>query len=182
MPTSKAVWRSALGTLVALIGLSAPPIVGAAFLGGSPKTVFEFSGICLDCIGTVTGKLTLQNYVPGTEIDIPNFVSFVYDGSDLLAPFSVSANDLEFFDGALNADGTLATSVINFGSFQTSASNSDDFFIRNNGFWVIGSSDFGNSGQFTPALVPAPATLALLSLGLAGLQLRRRRTAALART
>lgn len=181
MIISKANWRSALGAFVVLLGLSAPFSVSI----GGPATTFSFSGTCTDCTGLVTGELTLRNFQAGQPFQLANFVSFDYRGSNLLAPFSVSASDLEFFDGALNADGSLASSVINFGSFQTSAGDNDDFFLRNNGFWVIGSADFGTAGRFTPtvpAAVPAPATLALLPLGLAWLHLRRRQSAAQART
>ena len=96
-----------------------------------PTTTFYFNGDCDDCAGAlvlgwiplapvfdvfhatgdgqyqhVTGTLVLSNFTPGVALTSANFVSFSYDGSSIIQPFTVTTAVLS---GTLNADGSLAT-------------------------------------------------------------------------
>ena len=45
-------------------------------------TSFNFTGTCtLDCTGTVTATLVLQNYAIGNTFNAGNFVSFTYNSN-----------------------------------------------------------------------------------------------------
>jgi hypothetical protein len=77
---------------------------------GSGQTVYKLVGTYSDYPGgTGIGYLTLQNYTPGSALNISNFVSFTYDGlihlayTANIAPFSSSS----VLSGSL--PGSLAT-------------------------------------------------------------------------
>ncbi len=176
---------------------------------------FNFSGQCYDC-GTydeqeqfhpeaVSGSLTLQDYTPGEFLDAANIVSFHYNGSRLLAPFTVDGANVYDAFGIINADGSIPNFpedstgyfAMNFyplhvGSNYYEGGRYLTYFTlygldsqdENSGYWEIGdcggectAADYGNQGTFST--VPAPGALALLGLGLLGLgAFRRKLTAA----
>jgi hypothetical protein len=159
-------------TFFALSGLltaaSIDPVVLAL-----PDKSYTFSGGCTDCTGTATGTLTVTgNYLLGSALSIFNFVSFTYDGTNLLPAYTITAAQTPFVSGSLPA--TLPSSA----SLDI-ASSSVEFLSFANGFWCTGpgcAADFGGSNSFTPAAVtPEPASLGLLTLGFAGIALRLRK-------
>jgi len=169
-----------------------------------PTTTFYFSGDCDDCAGTltagniyhatgdglyqhVTGTLVLSNFTPGVAMTTANFVSFSYDGSSVLQPFTVTAPST--FSATLNADGTPAgagffmlwdTPSVQFAvsPFATFCNSREqcEMVIQPSGVWHIAYRplDFGINGTFA---VPEPLSIALFGSGLVGLAaaLRRRR-------
>ena len=64
-------------------------VIAAAFLifflqpkTANADTTFNFTGTCtLDCTGTVTATLVLQNYAIGNTFNAGNFVSFTYNSN-----------------------------------------------------------------------------------------------------
>ena len=108
--------RLALAARAAFIALAAVPAAQAAL------TSFAFSANCVDCAdaaGTptyaVSGTLVLDNYMLGTAITFANFVSFTYNGSNLISPFYAKnvplavGSDPNFDQGAYVDDGNPAT-------------------------------------------------------------------------
>jgi hypothetical protein len=157
---------------------------------------FDWSGICTDCEGgaqPVTGSLMLTDFIAGEPLSVSNFVSFTYNGSSILDPFTIAAANATGLNGVLAADGTVTT----FFSLQWSLSSppgggasagtnppaapQNYFTVDTDGSWSLsyvspGDDDRGTNGTFTPASnVPVPATLLLLPLGLAAMRLMRRR-------
>jgi hypothetical protein len=165
---------SGIAALGLLLSATAP--TGASATAIPAQTIFNFSGDCDDCVGTfndglyqhVTGTLVLQNFIGGVPLNLGNFVSFHYDGSNLLAPFTVNANQASFLIGTLAADGrVLSPFDLFFGS---------KFEVAPTGQWLIDNfADVGPNGTFS---VPEPATLAIFGLGLLALGVTRRSRAA----
>lgn len=151
---------------------------------GLPTNVtrFVFSADCDDCIGglgdnlfqAVTGELILKDFVAGQALSLENFVSFSYDGSQLLDPFEVVQSDLSFLLGTISADGSVLD-TLNFGLFEllnTSCGLECSFLLASDGSWGIGGMDVGINGNLT-ARVSEPPVLALLLFGLIGFTARR---------
>lgn len=138
----------------------------------------------------VSGTLELQNFNPGAALDASNFVSFTYNGSSILDPFTINMGDLNTLSGVLDADGNVLTDVsMNWnatGSLSMICGPTCNLNVMANGLWSIGplsglfmyALDVGESGTFAGAPIPEPGTLALFGLGLLGLGLARRRKAA----
>jgi hypothetical protein len=140
--------------------------------------VFNWSGACVDCSGTVTGTLTLTSaYVQGTTITTGTggtFVSFTYNGSNLLSTFtinnsptnlSVSGNIPASLPGPANIEISTPTVTFATGTFAGGVSN-----------WCAGSScgaDHGTTSTFSAT--HEPTSLALLGAGLGAFGLLRRR-------
>lgn len=81
--------------------------VGASTVVQAQTSVWNFSGNCLDCIdqgdasnGPVTAKLTLTGYLGGALND-NHFVSFVYNGSNLIGPYEVDKVNTNNFGGMM---------------------------------------------------------------------------------
>ena len=65
---------------------------GATSVSSQDQT-FTFTGACTDCYdghASVSATLVLSNYTLGSAIGVGNFVSFTYNGSDLILPFTVT--------------------------------------------------------------------------------------------
>ena len=60
----------------------------------SSPQVYYFSGTCGDCSGTATAELTLTgDYTLGASLTTSNFLSFHYDGTNLLPAFTINSGD-----------------------------------------------------------------------------------------
>ena len=150
-----------------------------------PKTAnaatFNFTGTCtLDCTGTVTATLVLQNYTIGNPFNNTNFVSFSYHSS-IFPDVTINAAELGSLSGQFNSlPANANVNIISFSPF-------DFQFISgfSGGVWcaaVSCSGDFGVNGQWSVApAVPLPAALPLFATGLCALGVlgwRRKRRAA----
>lgn len=147
----------------------------------APATIvaYQFTGACSDCTGTGIGTLYLNDYTPGSTLDLGNFDKFTYS-SNLL---SYTMNAASILTGSLpttTGPGYLTLvgdgytfSALNFGAAAQP--------------WCTGAagscvSDFGFFSSFTflgTASVPEPATWAMMLGGfaLAGSTLRLGRRA-----
>lgn len=92
--------------------------VGASTVVQAQTSVWNFSGNCLDCIdqgdasnGPVTAKLTLTGYLGGALND-NHFVSFVYNGSNLILPYEVNTNNFGGMMGMLSGGSSQTFSLI----------------------------------------------------------------------
>ena len=180
---------------------------GMMFLGVAPSAhaglvlngsgAWRFFGNCVDCVAVgqppqgVTATLTLQNYIQGTALTNANFVSFRYDGSNLLPPgYTVSLASM----GISVVPNYIFTSLT--GNLTAGGSEGVNLgFNGPYGFFTLSSAnrawqtctgtpipncpdDLGNSGNFilnNAQTVPEPATYALMAVGLAALGVTSRK-------
>ncbi|MBY0502828.1 MAG: PEP-CTERM sorting domain-containing protein [Bryobacteraceae bacterium] len=155
-------------------------------------TNYYFTGTCSDCEGTVTGTLVLQGYTPGNTLDFTNFVSFTYDGSNLLGSYVIVPSMVTLFVGNIPANlpgpGSLVinTNVLNLTPTSKSllvlpvTVPTNPYFVAfPDGSWETGTggapADQGTGGSFSLTATPEPSSVLLLGAGLAALGLRRRR-------
>lgn len=159
--------------LVAVLALAATQRSSALI----STTTYNFTGTCQDCSGTATATLTvLGNYTLGTALSSSNVVSFTYNGTNLVTPFTITPSSPNFFvyGSITNYPGQNNVAI------SSSQSRTSGFFSNTNGSWGVGLLDHGIAslwGAAAPA-TPAPSTSILLALGLAmlaGFSLWRRR-------
>lgn len=136
---------------------------------------FDFSGQCDpgDCMGPVSAQLTLMNYTQGTPINSPaDFVSFTYDGSNLLPAFTLT--DKSFGLGILDIN--IPTILPGFAEVDLLADAGVFSSQAVGGSWCAASMpqsncslDNGFDGTWTlAATVAEPPSLVLLAVGLVG--------------
>jgi hypothetical protein len=160
--------------LALLSAATACAVPAEASVTVTPDKVFSFSGQCtLDCTGEATAELTLDSsYNLGDPLSSSNFISFHYDGTDALAPFTFTVSDVVTYGGAISSvPGKNSVTLANAHGFG--------FISFNNpaGNWAVGFlSDAGIQGSYTATTVPEPGTWAMLLLGFAGLGLAGYRT------
>ena len=190
--------RGAIISGMMLLGV-APSAHAGALLNGSGA--WRFFGNCVDCVAPgqppqpVTATLTLQNYIQGTALTNANFVSFRYDGSNLLPlGYTVSLASM----GVTVVPNFVFTSLTG-NLLEGSTEGLDLRFNAANGFFTLFSAnrawqtcigtrigtplpncpnDLGNSGNLVlnnAQTVPEPATYALMAVGLAALGVASRR-------
>ena len=170
---------SGLALLLLPLGAALTAAPASAISGASVTSTYYFTGTCTDCSGIVHGELSLSNYVLGSPITSSNFVSFHYDGSDLV-PGGFTITDTPYgVGGSINAPLPAAESFYAYGTTNTFRSDTD-------GSWNLGPTgnyvaDYGTAGTYSATApttaVPEPISLSLLAAGLAGTALVRRRRA-----
>ena len=162
--------------VLAVTGLILLATICAAPASADPIVeTYTFTGTCTDCSGTVTGTLTLDSsYVLGNPIG-PDFLSFVYDGSNLI-PGGFTISDL---DAGVSVSGSLPSTLPGAPSSDIVIENANwEFLVNTDGSWsvvdVLSEADYGTNGSFSdPA--PEPSSAILIGCGLVGLRLVRRR-------
>jgi len=166
-----------------VLGKNVLAVTGAIFLAsvcaapasaGPIVETYTFTGTCTDCSGTVTGILTLDSsYVLGNSI-APDFLSFFYEGSNMI-PGGFTIGNL---DSGLFVTGSLPSTLPGPASSDITIENLNWIFSANtDGSWSVApggllSADFGTNGVFS---TPEPSTAVLIGFGLAGVGVLRRR-------
>jgi hypothetical protein len=200
---------SSISSRMSLLALSLGLVATAA--QADVLTTFVVNANCIDCAQSaersqfpVAGTLTLSDYTPGEELTDANFVSFVYGGSNLIGPYSVTnlgsdsnpqTTDLTFSAisgvlGAIRASYDVEIFFQQTGpfsdfdpifNFSTAASGAFDTCTpatANACFFGI-PGDFGSNAVWnlvtTPGQVPLPGSVALLMAGLMAVSLKRSR-------
>jgi hypothetical protein len=170
---------------VVLLAMISTPVFATS------NITIKFVGTCTDCAGQATATLVLKDFaLNGTSQALvnQNLVSFTYDGSNLLAPYTSGAQsylsgnlrDPASPDPALaGLAGTIVVSVGNLGGYEllfVAASHAEWSIIR-----TVGGApeDYGTNSVFTMITgVPETASWALLIIGfgLIGGTMRGQRT------
>lgn len=163
-------------------------VLGLLLLAVRPSlagtVTYQFTGVCTDCSGDVTAQLVLQDYTPGTDIGSA-FVSFTYDGSNLLPSFTINQGTDD-----LSVQGSIPTSLPGPADIDIIGSPGDivgqidtEFSTSTNGSWGISGIgvpyfDYGSSSTWS--MVPEPGSMIIVGSGLVGLIFTRRRARTIA--
>ncbi len=145
--------------------------------GATARVAYEFEGTCLDCTGTATAELVLQDYTQGAAIDATNFVRFTYAGTNLLPGYAITPPELGGISGSIPATpGGHALFAIR------SSDLTRTFFTGTGGGWCTGAEcrrDEGTAAVWSaaPRPIAEPVSFALVASGLIGLGLLLRRPA-----
>jgi hypothetical protein len=155
----------------------------ASALPASASTIsYDFTGACSDCYGgsgNAYGTLVLSaTYTPGSPITTSNFVSFTYDGTNLLGPFTITNSSPD-----LSVSGSIPSVLPSAATVSIDAVVNETFLEFNtntDGAWSVTNppTDMGtlSSWSAVSTSAPEPGTSGLLGLGLiAALVLGRRR-------
>ena len=159
-------------------------IAGAASATTVGSFTYYFSGACTDCsvvagspIGALA-ELTLRGtYVPGQQITSATFLSFHYDGTNLIpGGFTITH--------PVAIAGQISLPLPSSQTFSV-ADAAYSFTSSMTGVWSVSNSvmvaDFGTGGSFSAdaSAAPEPATWAMMisGFGLIGAAMRRRKFA-----
>jgi len=120
-----------------------------------------FTGQCSDCNGKAQGILTVTNFTPDSvfTLNLDDFVSFSYNGTNLLDPFVLNHTNVTAVSGALGPayPGTYDVQI-------TAAVGTPTFISFSDGNWALssgqGPDDFGTNSSYSLAAssVPEPGT------------------------
>ena len=188
-----------------VLGLSAGLVLAfgaatSAQAATTNNTSFYFDGTCADCTApgggstTITGTLTLSNYTASESITFVNFVSFTYNGSNVVDPFTAESfgsggpNEANFVSGSMSnvpgfndflvvfADG-LYFQTNSEGGFILCASGPSGYYANACQAFQFGA-DSGRPANWNTQPrqnVPEPGSLALVGLAITALAIARRR-------
>ena len=145
-------------------------------------TQFTFTGVCSDCAGEAIAMLTVTGFIPGQvfTLDLTNFVSFSYAGTNLRAGFDIAPSDNPTVSGSLGPTfpNPYHVQVITPDTVRGFSSEAD-------GTWGVtsgqGLDDQGTSSSWDLA-VPEPGMTAIAGAGLLALALISRYSRRLAQT
>ena len=136
-----------------------------------------FTGQCSDCTGEAQGILTVTNFTPDSVfgLNLDDFVSFSYNGTNLLNPFVLDHTNVTAVSGAIGPAYPGAYDVR-----IEAAVGTPTFVSFSNGNWALssgqGPDDFGTNSSYSlaAASVPEPGTGVLcLSVGMLAAVRRR---------
>ena len=181
MPGTRRSTHLSLTILFALVALA-----GAAQASLITNQTFTFSGPCAadSCAGGVTATLVLDNtYAQGDPLTLSHLISFTYNGSNKLGPFTFSSATATHLDGSIPA---ILPGIKQFSIQGTDVGNPNVAYFFNTtdqGGWATAfdpqHADYNTNGGLwrdgldcdTP--VPEPGAFFLVAGGLAALGLRR---------
>ena len=139
-----------------------------AHAGPLPVTQFTFTGVCSDCAGSAIATLTVTGFTPGLafNLDLSDFVSFSYAGTNLRGPFVITASDDPTVFGSLGP--AFPNPYLVHVEIPSTPSGFDSEL---DGSWAVadqGIDDQGASSSWDVA-TPEPATAAIAGFGVLAL-------------
>jgi hypothetical protein len=167
-------------------------IATASSSGYAADTTYQFFGDCADCVLTKgplgqIADLVLRNYTEGAPIELADFVSLEYFGSNLVAPYVVKNDDWLLV--AYDVSGAIGPKLPKPEDFRVMFGDGLSFVTEKSGNWYTCDYDTNYSGVCNyqnnadtgtgqwGAPVPEPSTYAMFAVGLAMLGAARVRRA-----